>query len=205
MATNRQSGTSLIEKKVEEQVLRALQEKEAALDAAIEEQHRQQQQHPRDFDDEELERLRQQRRKQMQEQMQHLQDGHGTVTELHDEKEFFSLAKKTKLVVRLPNHPTPNQPLSTCMCCSVLLHEQVLALWRDFSRKHLSIRVCAINAEKAPFLTDRLKIWCLPTAVLVRDSQTQHSIVGLDEVGGERLSLSELEDAMRRHKMLPPE
>ncbi|OEH77469.1 thioredoxin domain-containing protein [Cyclospora cayetanensis] len=175
MATNRQSGTSLIEKKVEEQVLRALQEKEAALDAAIEEQHRQQQQHPRDFDDEELERLRQQRRKQMQEQMQHLQDGHGTVTELHDEKEFFSLAKKTKLVVLLFYRP------------SFKLHEQVLALWRDFSRKHLSIRVCAINAEKAPFLTDRLKIWCLPTAVLVRDSQTQHSIVGLDEVGGKAL------------------
>ncbi|KAL8431510.1 hypothetical protein Efla_000556 [Eimeria flavescens] len=163
-------GASLIEKRVEEQVLRALQEKEAALDAALQQQQQQQQQQEGDPDDE-LERLRQQRRRQMQQRMQNLQEGYGAITELHDEKDFFQLAKKCPLLVLLFYRS------------SFALHESLWALWQTAASKHLLLRVAAINAEKAPFLTDRLKIWCLPTAVLVKEGQTEHSIVGLDEIG----------------------
>ena len=93
-------GASLIEKRVEEQVLKALQEKEAALDAALQQQQQQQHQQQQEYDpDDELERIRQQRRRHLEQRMQHLQEGHGCITELHDEKEFFTLAKKSKHLV----------------------------------------------------------------------------------------------------------
>jgi len=41
-----------------------------------------------------------------------------------------------------------------------------------------------INAEKSPFLTDRLKIWMLPTLALVRQEKTVDYVVGFEDVGG---------------------
>ena len=41
-----------------------------------------------------------------------------------------------------------------------------------------------INAEKSPFLTDRLKIWMLPTLALIRNEKTEDYVVGLNELGG---------------------
>jgi len=54
----------------------------------------------------------------------------------------------------------------------------------NFARTHLETRFLKINAEKSPFLTERLKIWMLPTLVLIKNGKTEHSIIGLDEVGG---------------------
>lgn len=59
-------------------------------------------------------------------------------------------------------------------------------------RKHLSIlatshietKFLMIEAEKAPFLAERLKIWMLPTIALVKNEKTTDYIVGLDEMGG---------------------
>lgn len=90
-----------LEKRVEQQVLRALLEKEAELDAALEQCHAQQQRPTLDSnDDEELERLREQRRRQLKTQQELQQQGMGTVEEIHDQKEFFELAKKFKNLVR---------------------------------------------------------------------------------------------------------
>lgn len=41
-----------------------------------------------------------------------------------------------------------------------------------------------IDAEKAPFLVERLKIWMLPTLALVRRQKTVDYVVGFDDVGG---------------------
>lgn len=41
-----------------------------------------------------------------------------------------------------------------------------------------------LNAEKAPFLTDRLKIWMLPTLALIQNEKTVDYVVGLDQVRG---------------------
>lgn len=88
-----------LEQRVEQQVLRALLEKEAELDAALEQQRQTQQRVSPSNDDEELERLREQRKRQLRMQQELQQQGMGTVDEIHDQKEFFELAKKfTKLV-----------------------------------------------------------------------------------------------------------
>ena len=67
---------------------------------------------------------------------------------------------------------------STFRCKIVDKHLAILA------PKHLEAKFVKIDAEKAHFLTKRLKIRVLPTVALVRDSKTVDFIVGFDDLGG---------------------
>ena len=61
-----------------------------------------------------------------------------------------------------------------------------------------------IDAEKSPFLTERLKIWMLPTLALIKNEKVEDYVVGFDQLGGtddfetdalaERLSKGEMID-----------
>lgn len=59
-----------------------------------------------------------------------------------------------------------------------------------------------INAEKSPFLCERLNIWMLPTMVLVKHSKTVHTISGLDELGGDRFTSQQLAFLLSKHGVL---
>ena len=41
-----------------------------------------------------------------------------------------------------------------------------------------------INAEKSPYLVEKLKIWMLPTLALIRQEKTVDYVVGFDDLGG---------------------
>ena len=41
-----------------------------------------------------------------------------------------------------------------------------------------------INAEKSPYLVEKLKIWMLPTLALIRQEKTVDYVVGFDDMGG---------------------
>eukprot|EP00878_Enallax_costatus_P026525 GHUV01028470.1.p1 GENE.GHUV01028470.1~~GHUV01028470.1.p1 ORF type:complete len:145 (+),score=42.59 GHUV01028470.1:184-618(+) len=41
-----------------------------------------------------------------------------------------------------------------------------------------------INAEKSPYLTDKLKIWMLPTLALIKSEKVLDYVVGFDDLGG---------------------
>ena len=41
-----------------------------------------------------------------------------------------------------------------------------------------------INAEKSPFLTEKLKIWMLPTLALIQNEKVEDYVVGFDAMGG---------------------
>lgn len=49
--------------------------------------------------------------------------------------------------------------------------------------KHIETKFCKVNAEKCPFLTQRLKIRVLPTLILVKDQKTKDYIVGFTDLG----------------------
>jgi len=98
--------------------------------------------------------------------------GHGVYNELTEEKLFFEEAKKSE---RMAVHFYRD---SNRACEIVDKHMGILA------RKHLEAKFMKMNAERCPFLTERLKIWMLPTIVLCKGGKTEHSIVGLDELGG---------------------
>ena len=44
--------------------------------------------------------------------------------------------------------------------------------------------VARIDAEKSPFLTERLKIWMLPTLALISKEKVLDYVVGFDDFGG---------------------
>lgn len=41
-----------------------------------------------------------------------------------------------------------------------------------------------IDAEKSPYLTEKLKIWMLPTLALIKNEKVIDYVVGLDDLGG---------------------
>jgi thiol-disulfide isomerase/thioredoxin len=128
-----------------------------------------------EMEDEDYEAIRARRIEAMRKDAEDLKKfqaaGHGSYDEVFDEKEFFNVCKKSERVVAHFYRPS-NEP-----CLLVDKH------LTDLSRKHMESKFIKINAEKAQFLAERLKIWMLPTIVLIIDGKTQHSIIGFEELG----------------------
>eukprot|EP00921_Rhytidocystis_pertsovi_P014505 GHVQ01023451.1.p1 GENE.GHVQ01023451.1~~GHVQ01023451.1.p1 ORF type:complete len:186 (-),score=18.16 GHVQ01023451.1:420-977(-) len=166
---------------VESNVLQALQETEAQIDEEIRQLDR--------CNEDDLENLRRKRIQEMKqraaEEAQYENNGHGTYQELFNEKEFFEASKKSKFLVCLFYRPSNRHCLLVDSCITALV------------AKHMHIRFVKINAEKTDFLCQRLKIWMIPTILLVKEQRTDHSIVGLDEIGGDKASPAHLEKVLR--------
>lgn len=149
-------------------ILAAAQAEEAALDAQLKALE--------NLGEDDFEVLRQKRKLDMQKRARQEQDwrqlGHGRYSEINDTKEFFNAAKKSsRMVVHFSRSVTPR-------CQIVDAHFEKLAA------KHLETRFVKIDAEKSPFLVERLQIVVMPTIVLIKDGRTDHSIMGFDEFGG---------------------
>lgn len=66
----------------------------------------------------------------------------------------------------------------SCLRCKILdKHLSVMA------KKHLETKFIKLNVEKAPFLTERLRIKVIPTLALVKDGKTKDYIVGFTDLG----------------------
>merc|ERR1711988_293977 len=102
-----------------------------------------------------------------------LAKGHGKYEEITDEKEFFKTAKESELMVC---HFYRD---ATWRCQIVDKHLKALApkCWKT--------RFVKINAEKCPFLVERLKVFMLPTITCVIKGQVADHVVGFDDMGGE--------------------
>lgn len=127
------------------------------------------------MDDDDLEVLRQKRLENMKKAASQKQDwlaaGHGRYFEVADEKEFFAECKKSKNVIcHFYRDSTEN-------CKIVDMHMDILA------RKHVEAKFIKINAEKAHFLTERLRIKVMPTICIAKDSKTIDFIVGFSDLG----------------------
>lgn len=124
---------------------------------------------------EDLEKLREQRIKELKKQANQRQEwknnGHGEYCELADEKEFFEVSKKSaNIVCHFYRDSTPR-------CRIVDMHLKILAT------KHIEAKFCKVNAEKCPFLTQRLRIKVIPSIALIKDSKTKDYIVGFTDLG----------------------
>ncbi|KAL6770507.1 hypothetical protein ACKKBF_B31515 [Auxenochlorella protothecoides x Auxenochlorella symbiontica] len=157
---------SVIQAAIEQQVLRAAEEMETALDAQL---------HAMDnLDPDDIEALRQRRVQEMKRLQQRKAEwaarGHGEVQEV-EEKEFFKCARgEERLVAHFYRSSEP---------CRVMdMHLARLA------PSHMETKFVRVAAEKAPFLTDRLKIWMLPTLAIVKSGKATEYVVGFNELGG---------------------
>ena len=168
-------------------LLQSLQQKEEQLDDELHRMDR--------MEEDDFERLRRERmealKKQSAKRAEWKANGHGEYSELHDQKDFFAQLKKSERAVVHFYRP------STIRCEIVDMHLGKLA------RKHIETRFVKVNAEKMPFVCERLNIWALPTLVLVKDGKTDHSIVGFDEFGGkDDFPTSLLEEVLLAHEIV---
>lgn len=155
------------------------------------------------MNEDDFEKLREQRKLAMQkaaaQRQRNLLNGHGRYMELSDQKEFFDASKNSKMVVVHFYRP------ATWRCQVVDRH------FGDLAPRHLETRFCKIDAEKSPFLVERLKIVMLPTILCIKDGKTEHQIVGFDELGGsDEFPSTTMEYVLAEHKVLnydgpPPE
>ncbi|XP_050682580.1 thioredoxin domain-containing protein 9 [Leptidea sinapis] len=127
------------------------------------------------LDSGDLEAIRQQRINEMKQRAKKKQEwlanGHGEYSEVDGEKEFFGVCNKSENVVcHFYRDDTPR-------CRIVDMHLKLLA------RKHVETRFVKLNAERAPFLTGRLKIRVLPTLALFKDNKSRDYVVGFTDLG----------------------
>jgi len=128
------------------------------------------------MDEDDLEAIRERRLKQMaklQTQKQEYKNlGHGGYDTITNEKEFFEISKKSDRMVCLFY-------IDTSFRCKIV--DKHLG---ELCKKHFETRFIRLNAEKAPFLTERLKIKTMPTILMVKDTNVCDRIIGFDDLGG---------------------
>ncbi|XP_008236409.1 PREDICTED: thioredoxin domain-containing protein 9 homolog [Prunus mume] len=145
-------------------------------------------------DDDDLEALRERRLQQMKKMAEKrsrwISLGHGEYTEIPSEKDFFSAVKASDRVVC--HFYRENWP-----CKVVDKHLSILA------KQHMETRFVKINAEKSPFLAEKLKIVVLPTIALVKNAKVDDYVVGFDELGGkDDFSTEELEERLAKAQVI---
>lgn len=127
------------------------------------------------LEEDDLEELRKQRianmKKAQEQKAEWLRNGHGEYSEIPEEKEFFNVTKNSDRVVV---HFYRDE---TFRCKIFDKHLRLIAA------KHVETRFVKINAEKCPFLTDRLRIKVIPTLALIKDAKTKDYIVGFADLG----------------------
>jgi len=168
-------------------LLKALADKERAMDEQMKALE--------NMDEDDFEKLREKRKLQLQKaaalKQKNLLNGHGRYMELSTQKEFFDAAKGSKqLVVHFFRG-------ATWRCQIVDRH------LGDLAPQHLETRFVKIDAEKSPFLVERLNIVMLPSILCIKDGKTEHTIQGFDEFGGSDEFPSEvMAYVLSQHKVL---
>ncbi|KAJ9705177.1 hypothetical protein PVL29_003302 [Vitis rotundifolia] len=145
-----------------------------------------------DLDDIEAlrERRLQQMKKMAEKRSRWISLGHGEYSEIPSEKDFFAAVKASERVVC--HFYRPNWP-----CKVVDKHLNILA------KKHIETRFVKINAEKSPFLAEKLKIVVLPTLALIKNAKVDDYVVGFDELGGtDEFSTEELEERLAKAQVI---
>jgi len=172
---------------ISNQMLRVAQEEEEKLDQQISKLE--------NLDEDDFEQLREKRKQDLIKKQRKMQDwysnGHGRVTEIADQQGFFDAYKKSeRLIIHFYRPTTPR--------CEILDgHFEKLA------PAHPETRFCKLNAEKAPFICERLHIYVIPTLLLVQDGVTVHQIVGFDEMGGvDDFSTQTFSQVLIRHRII---
>lgn len=111
--------------------------------------------------------------------------------EITDTKEFFNAAKKSsRMIVHFYRSVTPR--------CEI-----VDAHFEKLCQTHLESKFVKIDAEKSPYLVEKLGIILMPTIVLIKDGKTEHAIHGFDEFGGtDDFTTSDVAYVLASHNVL---
>ncbi|XP_056287165.1 thioredoxin domain-containing protein 9 [Pseudoliparis swirei] len=128
-----------------------------------------------EMDEDDLERLKEKRlealKKAQKQKQEWLSKGHGEYREIASEKDFFGEVKESKNVV------CHFYRSSTFRCQIIDKHLTILA------KKHVETKFIKLNVEKAPFLSEKLRVKIIPTLALLIDGKTKDYVVGFADLG----------------------
>eukprot|EP00474_Spongospora_subterranea_P010232 CRZ10690.1 hypothetical protein [Spongospora subterranea] len=113
--------------------------------------------------------------------------GHGYYTEVSDQKQWFEVTKSSERVITHFYRPT------TPLCETVDSHLTAIAA------KHVETKFVKINAEKSPFLSERLQVVTLPTIIMTTKGTVKDTIVGFEGIA--KLDKCSSDDFERRLAM----
>jgi len=121
--------------------------------------------------------------------------GHGALTTLTDTKEFFDAAKASKRLACHFSRPTSHH----CVALNGALAK--------LAAQHRETRFCAMDAEKSPYLCEKLLAdpegnVVIPTVLLCKDGKVVYHVRGLEEVGGERVTADRVATVLQRHGLI---
>merc|ERR1719230_1683527 len=111
-------------------------------------------------------------KKKAEQQQMNKCNGHGTLSKISDQQEFFAASKQSDRVVCIFNRNSNKYGKI------MLEHMELLA------QRHLEARFIWVDAENAPFLTDKLNIYMLPTIVCIKGNKVHKQHNGLDDIDG---------------------
>lgn len=152
---------------MQEQLLHITKQIERQVDATLEQIE--------NLDVNDLESLRKTRIKELKEREEKrrrcLELGHGSYEQLAEEKMFFDVIKKSEnVVVHFFTDTSQKSPIMD-------MHLKKLA------PKHVETRFVKMNAEKCPFLAEKLKIKTIPTLALIKNGVMVDKVVGFTQLG----------------------
>lgn len=111
------------------------------------------------------------------------QQGHGAVHRARSDKEFFDQARGAQRCVACFVRSSASRP------CDAM--ERLLS---QLAPRHLEARFVMVDAERCPFLADRMRVTVLPTVAALVEGKAEGYQVGFDGLeGGERCSAAALE------------
>lgn len=161
-----------VQKAVEAAVVDAMQSMERQIDDQLGQLGNVDEMH-----DDQLETIRQKRlnqlKKQAEDRARWRRNGHGVVRRI-PEKEFFSRAKGISRMVAIFFRPGSSR-----------YTDDFLEHISRIAQAHLETLFVTIDAEKAPFLCDRLRIRVMPSLVFVKNGEIDQMLPGLDHLCGE--------------------
>ncbi|GJN36775.1 hypothetical protein PR202_gb25671 [Eleusine coracana subsp. coracana] len=98
---------------------------------------------------------------------------------------------------------TTHLPLA---CTSALNSDSLMVLDKHLSilaQQHVETRFIKVHAEKAPFLTEKLRIVVLPTLAIVKNTKVEDYVVGFDELGSkDDFSTEDLEERLAKSEVI---
>ena len=158
----------MMQQMVDQQLAQTLLSVEAALDDEINKVD--------NLDEDDLSRIKAKRieemKKKAEQQASNKFNGHGSLAKINDQQEFFGACKKSDKVVCIFTRNSNKYGKA------MLEHAELLA------QRHLEARFIWVDAENAPFLTERLNIYMLPTIVCIKDNKVHKQHNGLNEIDG---------------------
>mmetsp|Transcript_2708 Transcript_2708/g.7397 ORF Transcript_2708/g.7397 Transcript_2708/m.7397 type:complete len:190 (+) Transcript_2708:66-635(+) len=151
---------------VEQAVFEAVRQVEVQVDAELERLEQ--------LKDDEYETLRRNRLAEMKKEAEKRREwsanGHGTVSTIA-ERDFFDVVKRSDRVCAVFYRTGASR-----------FTDDIIAHLDRVAEAHVEAKFVLLDAEKCPFLVDRLRIQVLPSIVLVKNAKADYTYVGLDEL-----------------------